>query len=60
MSISYYCFINNKFLQFDDYIGIYSLVEPNELFSRKKIIISKCSTALNNKVLENLIRNYGH
>lgn len=32
MSISYYCFINNKFLQFDDYIGIYSLVEPNELF----------------------------
>jgi len=34
MSISYYCFINNKFLQFDDYIGIYILVEPNELFPR--------------------------
>lgn len=31
-SISYYCFINNKFLQFDDYIGIYILVEPDELF----------------------------
>lgn len=32
MTISYYCFINNKFLQFDDYIGIYILVEPDELF----------------------------
>lgn len=32
MSISYYCFINNKFLQFDDYTGIYILVEPDELF----------------------------
>ncbi|MDR0262536.1 MAG: hypothetical protein LBJ04_04855 [Sphingobacterium sp.] len=35
MSISYYCFINNKFLLYDDYIGIYTLVEANELFKRK-------------------------
>lgn len=35
MSISYYCFINNKFLQYDDYIGIYTLVDANEMFKRQ-------------------------
>lgn len=35
ISISYYCFINNKFLQYDDYIGIYTLIEPYELFPKK-------------------------
>ncbi|MFC3352442.1 hypothetical protein [Sphingobacterium zeae] len=34
ISISYYCFINNKFLQYDDYIGIYTLIEPYELFPK--------------------------
>ena len=35
ISISYYCFINNKFLQYDDYLGVYTLIEPDELFSKK-------------------------